>query len=144
MEISAIATIIGVGIAALGVGVTIVVLLIRGSYQLGRNTAQVESLGNTVEELRAEIREVREELRAEIREVREELRTEIRQVREEAREDNRQLRADMVAGFERLAEAIDALRVETQQNNQTLAALANHTHDTDGRTLFTVPSPPAR
>ena len=133
MEISAIATIIGVGIAALGVGVTIVVLLIRGSYQLGRNTAQVESLGNTVEELRAEIREVREELR-----------TEIRQVREEAREDNRQLRADMVAGFERLAEAIDALRVETQQNNQTLAALANHTHDTDGRTLFTVPSPPAR
>ena len=50
----------------------------------------------------------------------------------------------MVAGFGQLTEAIDALRVETQQNNQMIAALANHTHDTDGRTVFTVPSPPNR
>ena len=50
----------------------------------------------------------------------------------------------MNAGFASLAGAIDALRVETQQSNQMLAALANHTHDTDGRTVFAVPPPPAR
>ena len=32
-----------------------------------------------------------------------------------------------------------ALRAEIQQSNQMLAALANHTHDTDGRTVFQVP-----
>ena len=72
------------------------------------------------------------------------MRAEIQQGRAEAREENRQLRAEMVAGFEKLADAIDALRVETQQNNQMIAALANHTHDTDGRTVFTVPAPPNR
>jgi hypothetical protein len=50
----------------------------------------------------------------------------------------------MAAGFDKLADSIDALRVETQQSNQMIAALANHTHDTDGRTIFTVPSPPNR
>ena len=133
MDVPTIATIAGVAVAGAALSVTIIVLLVKGGYQLGRNTAQVESLSNEVANLRVEIREVRDELRAEIREV-----------RDEAREDNQQLRADMMAGFERLAEAIDALRVETQQNNQMLAALANHTHATDGRTLFTVPSPPAR
>ena len=129
MDIATIATIVGVGVAGAALSITIIVLLVKGSYQLGRNTAQVESLGSSVDELRAEIRELRVEIRA---------------VRDEAREENRQLRADMMAGFDRLAEAIDALRVETQQNNQMLAALANHTHATDGRTLFTVPTPPAR
>ena len=38
-----------------------------------------------------------------------------------------------------LAAAVNELRAEVQQNNQTLAALANHTHDTDGRTVFQVP-----
>lgn len=122
MDIAAIAAIVGVGVAAAGIGITIVVLLVKGSFALGRNTAQVESLGQTVEELRSEVKEARAE----------------------ARRDNEQLRAEMVAGFEKLAETIDALRVEVQQNNQMVAALPNHTHDTDGRTVFTVPPAPGR
>ena len=213
MEISLIATIIGLMIAAIGVGVTIVVLVIRGSYKVGENTGQVIAASEAVnvlrsetrednrelradmaagherlraelaagherlraelaaghaqlraelaaghEQLRAEIQHTRaeakqdkEELRAEIKQARaeakqdkEELRAEINQARAEARDENRQLRAEMNAGFEKLVNAIDAMRVEIQQTNQMVVALANHTHDTDGRTVFAVPSPPNR
>ena len=41
--------------------------------------------------------------------------------------------------IEALTAAVNELRAEVQQSNQTLAALANHTHDTDGRTVFQVP-----
>ncbi len=148
MEVPVIATVVGTGIANVGVGVTIIVLLIRGSDALGRSTAQVEILSAAVTEVRNEvvgaIRTEVGETRAEARQDKEELRAEIREARAEAREDNRQLRADMVAGFETLANAIDAFRAEVQQTNQMVAALANHTPDTDGRTVFTVPSPPNR
>ena len=162
MEISLIATIIGLMIAAIGVGVTIVVLVIRGSYKVGENTGQVIAANEAVKVLRSETREdnrelradmaagherLREEIqqaRAEAKQDKEELRVEIRQARAEARQDNQQLRVEMNAGFEKLANAIDAMRVEIQQTNQMVAALANHTHDTDGRTVFAVPSPPNR
>ena len=113
MEVPVIATVVGTGIATVGVGVTIIVLLIRGNYALGRSTAQVEILSAAVTEVRnevvgavrtevgetrAEARQDKEELRAEIKHNAEELRTEVREVRTESREDNRQLRADMVAG----------------------------------------------
>ena len=32
------------------------------------------------------------------------------------------------------------LRDAMQQTNQILVGLANHTHDADGRTVFTIPS----
>ena len=144
-----------------------IVLLLRGSYALGRNTAQVESLSVAVTEVRNEVvGEVRAEIsqvRAEIGQVRAEarrdnqqlrrtdnqqLRTELKQdnqqLRTELKQDVQQLRTEMVAGFQQLAEAIDAMRIEVQQNNQMLAALANHTHDTDGRTVFTVPATTVR
>ena len=41
--------------------------------------------------------------------------------------------------IEALTAAVNELRAEVRQSNQTLAALANHTHDTDGRTVFQVP-----
>ena len=184
MEASIIVAIATAGIAALGVGATIVVLLVRGGYQLGRNTAQIEAVGESVAEARAEIRDVRaeiqelraethreiqesradthreiQELRAEthreiqesraethreIQELRAETHREIQESRAETHREIQELRTEMVAGFETLANAIDALRVEIQQTNQMVAALANHTHDTDGRTVFTVPSPPNR
>ena len=72
------------------------------------------------------------------------VRAEIRESRAEARQDNQQLRAEMVAGFARLAEAIDALRSEVQQSNHVLSALANHTHDADGLIVFTVPGTAGR
>lgn len=100
MDIAAVA---GVGVAVAGIGITIVVLLVKGGFALGWNTAQVESLGQTVEELRNEVRVARAEARQDYQ-----------SLRAEARRDNEQLRAEMVAGFEKLAEAIDALRVEVQ------------------------------
>ncbi len=45
----------------------------------------------------------------------------------------------MNTGFDKLAGMIDARRVEVQQTNQTVAALANHAHDTDGRTMSALP-----
>ena len=48
--------------------------------------------------------------------------------------------ADRVdAKFDRMADDMVALRAEIQQSNRTLAALANHGHDADGRILFTIP-----
>ena len=132
MEASVIVAIAAAGIAALGVGVTIVVLLVRGGYQLGRNTALIESLAGSVEEVKEEIKQLRSESRRDIQEL-----------RAETRRDIQELRIEMNAGFEKLADAIDALRVEIQRTNQMVAALANHTHDTGGRTAFTVPSPPS-
>ena len=130
METATVIAIVGVGVGGIGVGVTIIVLLLGDSYAPNRNTAQVESMSAAVTEVRNETVGA--------------VRTEVGEVRAEARQDNQQLRADMVAGFQQLAEAIDVLRGEVQQTNQMVAALANHTHDTDGRTVFTVPPPPVR
>ena len=38
-----------------------------------------------------------------------------------------------------LTVAVAGLQSEVQQNSRTLAALANHTHDVDGNTVFQLP-----
>ena len=38
-----------------------------------------------------------------------------------------------------VAVAVAGLQSEVQQNSRTLAALANHTHDVDGNTVFQLP-----
>ena len=96
-----------------------------------------------MEEVKEEIKQLRSESRRDIQELRAESRRDIQELRAETRRDIQELRIEMNAGFEKLADAIDALRVEIQRTNQWVAALANHTHDTDGRTAFTVPSPPS-
>ena len=88
MDAAIIAAIAAAGVSALGVGITLIVLVVRGGFLLGRLVAQVKAIGNQVEGLTV---------------------------------------------------AVNELRAEVQQSNQTLAALANHTHDTDGRTVFQVP-----
>ena len=100
MEAGIIATIVIAGLTALGIGITLIVLLVRGGFLLGRLFTQVEGLGARVEGLGARI--------------------------------------------EALTIAVNDLRAEVQQSNQTLATLANHTHDTDGRTVFQVPLPANR
>lgn len=69
--------------------------------------------------------------------------TEIRQseqrLREEAQHREQMLRAEMQRNNQALLAAINELRAQVQQSDQTLAALANHTHDADGRTVFQVP-----
>jgi len=87
-------------IAGISLGVTVVVLLIRGSYQLGKLVNKVDT--------------------------------------QEAKIDN--LEAKFDARFDALTAAINALRDDVQQTNRILVGLANHTHDADGRTVFTIPS----
>jgi outer membrane murein-binding lipoprotein Lpp len=40
---------------------------------------------------------------------------------------------------DRLTAAVNELMAEVRQTNRTMAALANHRHDVDGNTVFTVP-----
>ncbi len=162
METTTIIAFVAVGLSAVGIGLTIVILLLRGSFLLGGSINQVNNLGKQVEDLTAEVKEQRQEHQESIqrsnREHQESIQRSnrehqeaiqrsnrehqeaIQRLRQEYQESIQQLRAEMVAGFDKLADAVNSLRDEVQQNNQMLAALANHTHDTDGRTVFTLPS----
>ena len=53
---------------------------------------------------------------------------------DEVREELSELRTEMRAGFE-------AIRAQIEQTNRILVGLANHRHDTDGTTVFTIPQP---
>ncbi len=96
MEITTIAAIAAISIAgltAVGLSVTVIVLLVRGAFLLGQVVNQVQSLGTKVDAL---------------------------------------------------TEAVNDLRADIQQTNQILVGLAKHTHDADGRTIFTVPTATGR
>ena len=121
MDVAIIVAIAAAGISALGVGIALIVLVVRGGFLLGRLVTQVEELAAAVGQLRAEMQQSNQELRA------------------EAQQNNQGLRAEAQQNNQTLTAAINELRAEVQQSNQTLAALANHTHDTDGRTVFQVP-----
>ena len=81
--------IIAVVIAGTGLAITVVVLLVRGSFMLGRLVKQVEGHDSKFDTLNAKI---------------------------------------------------DALTAAVHQTNAILVGLANHTHDADGRTVFTIPT----
>ena len=103
--------IVALVIAALGVGITLIVLMLRGGFIMGRLSNQVEAQAKAIDALAASVN---------------------------------YLRAEAQQREQRLLATISELRAEVQQSNQTLAALANHTHDTDGRTVFQVPTPASR
>lgn len=87
---------IAVFIAGGTFALTVVVLLVRGSYQLGGLVNKVDNQEASMNSLNGKI--------------------------------------------ETLTAAINELRDEMQQTNRILVGLANHTHDADGRTVFTIPS----
>ena len=88
MDAGTVVAVVSAALAGLAIVITLIVLLVRGGFLLGRISKQVEGLGGQIEALTTTVAE---------------------------------------------------LRAEVQQSNQTLAALANHTHDVDGRTVFQVP-----
>lgn len=88
--------IIAVVIAGTGLAITVVVLLVRGSFMLGRLVKQVEGHDSKFDTLDAKI--------------------------------------------DVLDAKIDALTAAVHQTNAILVGLANHTHDADGRTVFTIPT----
>ena len=81
--------VIAVAIAGAGLAITLIVLLVRGSFLLGRLSRQVDSQDAKIDALDAKI---------------------------------------------------DALTAAVHQTNAILVGLANHTHDADGRTVFTIPT----
>ena len=85
-----------------GVGLTLIVLLVRGTFMLGIMSNNVTNLNARVDGIDAKMDRMADDMAA--------------------------LRDDMAA-----------LRSEMQQSNRTLAALATHGHDADGRIVFTIP-----
>ena len=81
--------VIAIAIAGAGLAITVIVLLVRGSFLLGRLSRQVDSQESKIDTLDAKI---------------------------------------------------DALTAAVHQTNAILVGLANHTHDADGRTVFTIPT----
>lgn len=111
-------------IAGISLGVTVVVLLIRGSYLLGKLVNRVENQDAKVDNLGTRIDNL--------------------EIKFDARFENLEAKVD--ARFENLLTAINELRADVQQTNEAihqtnkiLVGLANHTHDADGRTVFTIP-----
>ena len=112
-------------IAGISLGVTVVVLLIRGSYLLGKLVNRVENQDGKIDDLGN---------------------------RQDAKIDNLGIRIDNLeakfdARFDALNTTINELRADVQKTNEAiyetnkiLVGLANHTHDADGRTVFTIPS----
>ena len=113
---TAIAIVIAIATVA-GVGITLIVLLVRGGFMLGTLSNNVSNLNVRVDGVDAKIDALAE--------------------RVDAKFDAMDRKFD--AKFDRMADDMAALRAEIQQSNRTLAALANHGHDADGRIVFTIP-----
>ena len=97
-------------IAGASLGITLIVLLVRGIFHLGKLVNRVENLESRFDTLEARF----ERLEARFGRL----------------EDK----------FDVLAASVNEMRLEVQQTNRILVGLANHTHDADGRTVFTIPS----
>ena len=88
--------VIAIAIAGAGLAITVIVLLVRGSFLLGRLVSQVDGHDAKIDTLEAKI--------------------------------------------DTLDAKIDTLTAAVHQTNAILVGLANHTHDADGRTVFTIPT----
>ncbi len=167
-------------IAGISLGVTVIVVLLRGAFQLGKlvnqvNTqdASITTLSGKIDGLEAkhdarfdgletkydarfdgleakhdarfdalEARfddlETKYDARFDALETKYDARFDALETRYDARFDALETKYD--ARFDALTAAINELRAEVQQTNRILVGLANHTHDADGRTVFTIPS----
>lgn len=101
-------------IAGISLGVTVIVLLIRGSYQLGKLVNNVDTQETKIDNLEVKVDRLETKFNAKF--------------------------DALEARFDALTAAINELRDDMQQTNRILVGLANHTLDADGRTVFTIPS----
>ena len=116
-------------IAGAGLAVTIIVVLARASYQLGKLSSQANNHEIAIRDLNGKVDHLDSKFEAKF---------DALDAKFEAKFDA--LDAKFEARFDALTAAINALRDEMQQTNKILVGLANHTHDADGRTVFTIPS----
>ena len=120
-------------ITAIVAAIALLATLASGMYQLGQLSNQVENLALQNAQLREENRRDYAELREENRRDYEELRRDNAELREEFRRDNAALRDELQRGDEAM---LDELRRSVRQ---LLEALSNHTHNSDGDAVFTLP-----
>ena len=116
MDAGIIAAIVIAGLTGLGLIITLVVLILKIGFQQGRLFAQVESLGEQVQSLGTQVQGLGEQVQS--------LGIQVESL------------ATQVGA---LTTAVAGLQAEAEQTSRTLVALSNHTHDTDGRTVFQVP-----
>ena len=110
-----------VGVALTGLGVTVLIMLLRGFFRLGQLFQRIDAQDESIRQIRDDIRQMREDNR---------------QLATEMRESNQRLATEMRESNQRLA-------TEIRQTNETLIAIANHRHDQDGNITFILPSQPA-
>jgi len=125
-----VATVIAV-IAGVSLGVTLIVLLVRGIFHLGKLVNRVEHLETRFDTLEGRFDNL-------------ETKFDALESKVDARFET--LEAKFDARFDAMFTAINELRADVQKTNEAiyetnkiLVGLANHTHDADGRTVFTIP-----
>ena len=119
MTIPVIAVVIAgasVALTMVGLLITVIVLLVRGGFLMGQLVRQVKDLEDKVEGHDAKFDALETKM--------------------DAKFDA--MDAKMDARFDALNARMDALTAAVQQNYAILMAMANHTHDSDGRVVFTV------
>ena len=119
MTIPVIAVVIAgasVALTMVGLLITMIVLLVRGGFLMGQLVRQVKNLEDKVEGHDAKF--------------------DATDAKIDAKFDAMDAKID--ARFDALNARMDALTAAAQQNYAILMAMANHTHDSDGRVVFTV------
>ena len=116
-------------IAGTGLAITVIVVLVRASYQLGKISSQANNHEIAIRDLNGKVDRLDTKFEAKF---------EALDAKFEAKFEAMESKFD--ARFDALTVAISQLQAEMQQTNQILVGLANHTHDADGRTVFTIPS----
>lgn len=104
-------------------------VLARASYQLGKLSSQANSHEIAIRDLNGRVDHLDAKFDAKF---------DALEAKFDAKFDALETKFD--ARFDALTAAINELRDDMQQTNRILVGLANHTHDADGRTMFTIPS----
>ena len=144
-------------IAGISLGVTVIAVLLRGAFQLGKLVNQVNTQDASINGLSVKVDALETKYDARFDTL--ENRFDALETKYDARFDTLENRFDTLenrfdalenrfdtleakydARFDALTAAINELRADIQQTNRILVGLANHTHDADGRTVFTIPS----
>ena len=119
-------------IAGISLGVTVIAVLLRGAFQLGKLVNQVNTQDASINGLSVKVDAL---------ETKYDARFDTLENRFDALENRFDaLEAKYDARFDALTATINELRADIQQTNRILVGLTNRTHDADGRTVFTIPS----
>ncbi len=129
---------IAVFIAGASFALTVIVLLVRGSYLLGKlinkvdnQEAGIATLNGKVDNQAAGIATLNGKVDNQAAGI---------AILGEKVDNQAAGIATLNGKVDTLTAALNELHAELQQTNRILVGLANHTHDADGRTVFTIPS----